>query len=167
MISVAYPYYTSYPMGIYQAGQNQYQTLPMNQPPVPVPAQPTQPVNQPGSGIIWCQGEEGAKGYLVAPGNSVLLMDSENATFYIKSTDASGMPQPLRIFDYTERTAQRTPSQSTSAPMEEYVTRKEFDALAARLETLASMKEPGRETVRETTRPAVKKTALKEDLNHE
>lgn len=66
--------------------------------------QMTQPAQQNSGGILWVQGEEGAKGYLVAAGNSVMLMDSENSTFYIKSTDASGMPLPLRIFDYTERT---------------------------------------------------------------
>ena len=35
-----------------------------------------------------------------------MLMDSESNTFYIKSSDNSGMPMPLRIFDYTERTQQ-------------------------------------------------------------
>ena len=59
---------------------------------------------QQGVGIVWVQGEAGAKSYLVGAGQSVLLMDSESSTFYIKSTDASGMPMPLRIFDYTERT---------------------------------------------------------------
>ena len=32
-----------------------------------------------------------------------MLMDSETQTFYIKTADASGMPQPLRVFDYKER----------------------------------------------------------------
>lgn len=69
--------------------------------PMPVLQQP-QPVT---NGIIWVQGEAGAKAYLTVPGASVLLMDSENNTFYIKSSDQSGMPLLLRIFDYTERTA--------------------------------------------------------------
>lgn len=38
--------------------------------------------------IIWVQGEEAAKSYLCAPGNSVLLMDSEKSSFYIKTVDA-------------------------------------------------------------------------------
>lgn len=92
------------------------------------------PQQQSGSGILWVQGEEGAKAYMVAPNSSVLLMDSENSSFYIKSTDASGMPQPLRIFDYTERTAART----SEAPAQEYVTRAEFDALAARLDAVTA-----------------------------
>lgn len=43
--------------------------------------QQPQQVNQ---GILWVQGEAGAKSYLVAPNTSVLLMDSENSNFYIK-----------------------------------------------------------------------------------
>lgn len=66
-----------------------------------------------GGGIVWVQGEAGAKSYLVGAGNSVILMDSEDSTFYIKSTDASGMPLPLRVFDYTERKAE----QRSSAPI--------------------------------------------------
>ena len=83
------------------------------------------------------QGEEGAKAYMVAAGNSVLLMDSENSAFYIKSTDASGMPLPLRVFDYKERTtAAKTPPQTAQQPGVEFVTRAEFDALAARCAAL-------------------------------
>ena len=81
--------------------------------------QPTANV-QNNSGIVWVQGLEGAKAYPVGAGNNVLLMDSEQSVFYIKSTDQSGMPMPLRVFDYTERKAQ--PEDST-----EYVTKDEFD----------------------------------------
>ena len=68
--------------------------------------QMTQQVND--TGILWVQGEAGAKSWAVAPGKSVMLMDSESNTFYIKSSDNSGMPMPLRIFDYKERTNQST-----------------------------------------------------------
>lgn len=76
------------------------------------------------TGINWVQGEAGAKSYPIAPGNSVMLMDSENNVFYIKSSDSSGMPMPLRIFDYTERTQQK---QASSQSNNEYITRKEFE----------------------------------------
>ena len=69
-------------------------------------------------GIVWVQGLEAAKSYMVAPGASVMLMDSESQTFYIKSTDPSGMPLPLRVFEYKERTSQQ--------PVD-YITRQEFD----------------------------------------
>ncbi len=98
-------------------------------PPQQMPAQ-----QQAGNGIIWVQGEAGAKSYMVAPGNSVLLMDSETSTFYLKSADANGMPA-MRTFDYTERTA--APAQP-QAPAPDYVTREEFNALAARLEAMTA-----------------------------
>jgi hypothetical protein len=111
-----------------QLRQNAYQQPMMGQ-----AAQQTQGTPS----IIWVQGEEGAKAYMVAAGNSVLLMDSENSAFYIKSTDASGMPLPLRVFDYKERTtAAKTPPQTAQQPGVEFVTRAEFNALAARCAAL-------------------------------
>ena len=111
-----------------QLRQNAYQQPMMGQ-----TAQQTQGTPS----IIWVQGEEGAKAYMVAAGNSVLLMDSENSAFYIKSTDASGMPLPLRVFDYKERTtAAKTPPQTAQQPGVELVTRAEFNALAARCAAL-------------------------------
>lgn len=90
-------------------------------------------------GPIWVQGEAGAKSFLVAPGQTVQLMDSEADVFYIKATDQSGVPLPLRTFDYKERTtgAQR-PVQAAQMPMVDYVTRAEFDALAAKLAELTA-----------------------------
>ena len=77
--------------------------------------------------IVWVQGESGAKAYPVAPNNSVLLMDSESSVFYIKSTDNSGMPLPLRIFEYSEKSVQSTEKPQAS-PVVDYVTREEFEA---------------------------------------
>lgn len=90
------------------------------------PTQYPQAQQQPQQGIIWVQGEEGAKAYMVAAGNSVLLMDSEASAFYIKSTDQSGMPMPLRVFEYAERQQTAKPTKG-----EEYVTRKEFEDFIA------------------------------------
>ena len=130
---IPYGYQPSYygqamPDQLAQLRQNAYQQPMMGQ-----AAQQTQGTPS----IIWVQGEEGAKAYMVAAGNSVLLMDSENSAFYIKSTDASGMPLPLRVFDYKERTtAAKTPPQTAQQPGVEFVTRAEFDALAARCAAL-------------------------------
>lgn len=87
----------------------QYNYVPQQQLNQPVVQQPQPVVQQPqnDSGILWVQGEAAAKSWAVAPGKSVMLMDSESNTFYIKSSDNSGMPMPLRIFDYKERTAQQ------------------------------------------------------------
>ena len=56
------------------------------------------------SALTWVQGEAGAKSYLVAPNSTVVLWDSESPTIYIKSSDASGLPN-MRILEYKERTA--------------------------------------------------------------
>jgi len=45
---------------------------------------------QQATGINWVQGIDAAKAYIVAAGNSVLLLDSESQCFYIKPTDTSG-----------------------------------------------------------------------------
>lgn len=98
--------------------------------------QQTQQVNQ---GILWVQGEAGAKSYLVAPNTSVLLMDSENSNFYIKTTDAAGMPA-LRTFAYKEVTV-GTQDQQKQAEVnldDKYVTRKEYDDLRSKYEELYS-----------------------------
>ena len=98
-------------------------------------AQPPQ-TNQ---GLNWVQGENAARSYLVAPNTTVLLMDSESQSFYLKSTDSSGMPLPLRIFDYTERTTQQNvpqnaPQAAQNVPEDldsKYVTREEYSRLQA------------------------------------
>ena len=61
-----------------------------------------QPVQNQNSGIIWVQGEAGAKSYLVAPNTTVQLWDSENNIIYLKSADATGMPS-IKVLDYTIR----------------------------------------------------------------
>ena len=83
------------------------------------------PIQQTSTDIIWVQGLAGAKAYPVAAGRSTLLMDSEDSIFYIKTTDASGMPQPLRAFKYEEMSegSTQTPHIDTS----EFVTKDELD----------------------------------------
>lgn len=97
--------------------------------PIMYPTQ--QSVNQQhSSGIIWVQGEAGAKAYPVAPGNSLLLMDSESDSFFIKSTDASGIPLPLRVFSYTEIVpSQQIRQPETRFDSSQFVTREEFEEL--------------------------------------
>lgn len=97
--------------------------------------QPMQQTAQSNQSLIYVQGEAAAKSWMVGAGQSVLLMDSENPVFYIKSADASGIPLPLRVFDYKERT-QNTPQGVPQSPQSEqinlddkYVTRQEYDAL--------------------------------------
>lgn len=115
--------YPMYPMPYQQQYPIQQQTV--SNTPVTVNQNP-----QHGTGIIWVQGEAGAKAYPVAPGLSVLLMDSEKDCFYIKTTDASGVPMPLRTFTYTEVVQ----SQQVRQPEPQYVTREEFEELKRMLQ---------------------------------
>jgi hypothetical protein len=126
-----YPYYGAQPpmadnLAQLRMNTNQIQNA------VVQPSMTSQPMQQQSSQIIWVSGEAGAKSYLVAPGNTVMLLDAENSVFYLKSADASGMPLPLRIFDYKERTttAQQAfggPVAAEAVNLDNFVTREEFE----------------------------------------
>ena len=145
-------YNNPFPVG-YQSMYPQYNFVPQvpqqqmmqQQQPMMQQQMPVQQNND--TGILWVQGEAGAKSWAVAPGKSVMLMDSESNTFYIKSSDTSGMPMPLRIFDYTERTAQQ-PSQS------QVLQRPEFDT--SKFVTWEDLDKRLEEKLDEFTRPAKK-----------
>ena len=128
---MAYPYFNPYypqpmPDNLMQMRQMQQmqQMQPMQQP----MSQPVQqnPIAQ--GGVQWVNGEQEARSYLIAPNSAVALWDSSAPTVYLKQSDASGKPT-LEIYDLVERA-----ETSRTAPQEkgvEFVTRKEFDALAA------------------------------------
>lgn len=100
--------------------QNPYLSQPMQ----------TNYVNQQSNGVNWVQGEAGARSWMLAPNQTVLLMDSETQRFFIKAADASGMPLPLRIFEYKEVSG----NQSVNPIAEtKYVTKDEFEAFKAEL----------------------------------
>ena len=64
--------------------------------------QPVTPVQNRQNGIIWVQGEEGARSYSMLPNSTVMMLDSENeGRFYIKTTDNIGMYN-LRTFSFKE-----------------------------------------------------------------
>ena len=111
-------------------------------------AQQYQPMQQPAQSnqsLIYVQGEAAAKSWMVGAGQSVLLMDSESPVFYIKSADASGIPLPLRVFDYTERTQsmpQNVPQASNTAQIDldgKYVTRAEYESLQVKYAEILDM----------------------------
>lgn len=108
--------------------------------PFPAYAQPqpvqSMPQYQPPSdnGIIWVQGESGAKAFPVQNGKSVVLFDSETERFFIKSTDISGMPQPLRIFNYSE--TEETDLKQARIDTSQFITRDEFDELVEKIEKI-------------------------------
>lgn len=129
------------PTGAIPDTLNQYK-MPYQQPMQPVPSvQTPQTSQQSSNSIIWVQGEAGAKSFLVAPGQNVLLMDSEASRFYIKASDSTGMPLPLRTFEYTEIVAGQAampsvsdaPSSATGIDLSQFVTREELNEKLSQL----------------------------------
>lgn len=109
---------------------------PQYQPAPQMPAyqpQPQQPQNQ---SIIWIPNEQAANDFIVAPNNAVTLWDMNSPVVYVKKADASGKPT-ITTYDLVERIqAQPTPASAQPEPAIEYVTRKDFDELAAKVAAL-------------------------------
>ena len=126
-----YPYYGNPYMppmqdNLAQLRQQQMQAIP------PMPQNPL-----PQSGVQWVSGEQEARSWMVAPNAAVALWDSTAPVIYLKQADASGKPT-LKTYDLVERLASAPDAQK--APAAEYVTRKEFDALAALVSEMKSKK---------------------------
>ena len=145
---MAYPYYAPFYRPTYydqtQPNPNMNQFNQQYQ--QPMVAQPTVPAPQANNGLVWVQGDAGAKSYPIAPGCTVMLMDSEGERFYLKSADASGMPLPLRVFEYKERT--ETAQQTTGGSVadfpdlnDKFVTREEFERRMASIGSGCKCKE--------------------------
>lgn len=144
-----YPYYGYQPYQPYQPPmadqlmqlrQSQYQP---NMQQVPQQQSPS---------IVWVQNEMEAANYLVAPNSAVTLWDSNAPVVYLKQADASGKPS-MKIYDLVERT--QRPAQTPQAPTVEYAPLSRLEALEARLNELAAVKEAPKST---------KKTTTKEDV---
>lgn len=116
--------------------QNPYYAQPMpdnlaqlrqqQMPPMMAPQPPQNPVAQ--SGVQWVSSEQEARNWMIAPNAAVALWDSSAPTVYLKKADASGNPS-LTIYDLVERA--ETPRTASTADPVKFVTREEFDALAA------------------------------------
>lgn len=88
------------------------------------------------NGIIWVQGLEGAKAYIIAPNSNVILLDSETeGIFYIKTSDNIGMCN-LRKFKYKEISDNSQESNVIDADISEYATKKEINELKAMIKSL-------------------------------
>ena len=129
-----------------QLRQNQYQ--PNMQQGFQQTQQPAQPTIQ---SMIWVNGLNDAKNYLIAPNSAVALWDSTSPCIYLKQADASGKPS-MKIYDLVERS--QRPAQASQAPAIEYAPLSRLEALEARLNELAAVKEAPK---------ATKKTPTKED----
>lgn len=119
------PYYQNpyYPQPIPDNLMQMRQQQMMQPAPPPVPQNPVAT-----GGVQWVSSEQEARGYLIAPNSAVALWDSTAPTVYLKQSDASGKPT-LKIYDLVERA--ETPRTAPQKPGVEFVTREEFDRLAA------------------------------------
>lgn len=142
-----YPYYAYQPYQPYQPPmadqlmqlrQNQYQPN-MQQ----VPQQQATP------SIVWVQNEMEAANYLVAPNSAVTLWDSNSPVVYLKQADASGKPS-MKIYDLVERTHRTV--QAPQVPAVEYAPLSRLEALEARLNELAAVKEAPKSSKKTTTK---------------
>lgn len=148
------PYYNSYPQyypvpdQLAQLRQGGFQPQPQQIPPQQSPQS---------CEVVWVSGEGEANGYMVAPGSKVILMDRDMQTFYVKCRDVNNMPYPMEVYDYHKREAAPAAKPQT----ENFVTRAEFDALAAAFGDLKSqMQAKPQKAVKEAAnaKPAVQQT---------
>ncbi len=152
MMAYYNPYYPNNGAMPDMLGQLRGQQMPMQQ-----PMQMQQPTPQPQSnGIVWVQGESAAKSFPVAPNTTVMLLDSESSVFYLKTSDASGMPLPLRVFDYKERTQNpsnlpvNAPKNDCEVNFDNFVTYDKLNEILASLPLNTAPKKTDKKTKGET-----------------
>ena len=124
-------------MALYNGGYPAtYQPIYPYQPQV---QQQPQPQAQQSGSLIWIQGEQAAKSYLIAPNSTVVLFDSEAQTIYLKSADASGMPS-IKVLDYTIRDSAKNPPNTGVAITEDrlsgFATKDEIKAVSEQITAL-------------------------------
>jgi hypothetical protein len=123
------PYYNAY-ANLQNNQQNFQQAQPQVQTPQPQPQQQV-PIQ---SNIEYVNGIEGAKAFILPPNTQKLLLDSDNAFFYIKTTDMQGKPS-VRRFRYIDVDAEQTPTKQDE-PKVDYVTLEQFTDLLQNFDDL-------------------------------
>lgn len=112
--------------------QNNQQPFQQQQPQMQNP----QPTMQMQSNIEYVNGIEGAKAFILPPNTQKLLLDSDNAFFYIKTTDTQGKPS-VRRFRYIDIDAeQQAQPQRQEQPQDNYVTLQQFTDLLQNFDDL-------------------------------
>ena len=81
---------------------------------------------QPRNQIQWVLGIENAKSYPMQPNSTVLLMDSEQPRFYIKTADQNNMCS-IKTYDFQE--VQETPAAAPTIDVNTFITREELSKL--------------------------------------
>lgn len=112
-----FPTYNAYPS--YQPNSYQQQYSQAYQPQYSIPQNNSYAAQQP-VGIVWVDGEVGAKAYQLPsnwPANAPMpLWDTNDTIIYLKSTNQMGMPNPIQKVRYTMEEAPHTSPAMSSQP---------------------------------------------------
>lgn len=134
------------------------QNIPAQNIQMPIPLAQQKPSND----IIWVQGEAGAKGYLVAPNNTVVLWDTENPVIYVKSADASGIPS-MRVLDFEERNVNsqnngdKSPTTHKCTCGDKFATKEQINALEGKIDDITAKYEELSKSIVEKPKTTSKK----------
>lgn len=141
----------AYNPAMYQAYGNMYGNAYGNQSgymqPMQNPGQQQMMSNQNAqTGIIWVDGEIGAKAYQMPPGwpvNTPLpLWDTNDTIIYLKSTNQLGMPNPIQKISYRMDEA-KTSGQERLESGDEYVKKSDLERIKE--EMIKAVQESGKE----------------------
>lgn len=110
---------------MYNPNYNGVYNGPYTIPTTAVPMQQTQTQNT----FTWIQGEEAARNYPVAPGNTIVLIEADKPIMYMKSADLSGRPQPMQIrYLVSKEEYEKLQNGSNTTQNEgKYVTKEDFE----------------------------------------
>ena len=136
------PQYYQPPMADQLSQLRQQQYIPQQMP----QAQPQQ-AQAGGQSMVWVSGEAEAMAYLVAPNSAVALWDSTAPVIYLKQADASGKPS-LKVYDLVERSVGGARTAQADQG-EEFATKADLEALAARVDALTAPKATTKKNVKE------------------
>lgn len=119
-------------MQYYNPGTNNFYSGPGIYQPQPVTTVPQQAQNT----FAWVQGEDAARSYPVAPGNTIVLIDSDKPVMYMKTTDLSGRPQAMQIrYLVSEEDYKKIQSNNhTNQNEDDFVTKEFFEKRMSELE---------------------------------
>ena len=89
-----------------------------------------QPQVQQSVQIQFVRGDAGAKAFGIPASSSIILMDSSEPIFYMKSTDANGI-ETIKAYDFTEREITQT-----EVNTDKFVLKSDFEKLSKQVKGL-------------------------------
>ena len=105
--------------------------MPQMAPQMPMTQQPiinTTPTYTNGGNLYFVGSEDEAKNWIVAPSQTVYLLDRNNSKLYIKTVEKNGMAEPLEVFTLgTQKVEEKT--------QVEYATKEDLEKLQAKFKS--------------------------------